>query len=1071
MRFLWLLVLFVAVAGWRLSSISQVAAVSGYAPMPPAQIELEIDEFIGQRNAIGYLLWQYSGYAPGAGQHFENDKYSFFRSGTQVDNEICATLKKMGAKYNDRPVGVGVNIWSLGKQPAGVIGDHLNYLKTECGVKTVRVFIREGGIDGFKNVLQAGQDTGVQIIGAIGDYSNGGGGIPKGADGAWYSSGYTRVFDGLVYRDFARDAAAAASGYSSLYGLELANEPHCGSDTTAIPAYNSWVSTMADLLKPSVANVGIGQMASQTGSVCDNAGSNFVQSNSAGNITMASGHYYNQFEKEQVIAALGQSPKPFYIGEASWGGVLNNFNYYILPVPGLNEDLTANVPPGQLAHELIDQGYQVQCTTPTIQLAAQLAGPIEQAPQGHTFFMEPSIQQDLSKATTPLFRSPGSNTLLSSIESFFGYVDTDEAVDSERRRIGSAPIYRLLGEKERCERQLTTLATIERLCNQLKDPTQCALDGLIVGTELKATELLGKVRSEGFTCEDDRDAEDETYQAVSNVPLSIESLYRYAFLVIAAEHVDTSPTAGFRFLSADTKSGIPKHDVKVIAFKYPAVGTNGYLDANNPLYYNDSMLQTRNFLQTPQQRAIEVANEQGRREQFKSGISASETDFSPLRSSGLNIPIDCGDRCGDQASQALVAMINQNGSTCITSPEDLEYEPSTEINAAAGFAPNDKTEYRQFNEWGDQVAGLIKQQITDSALMKFLAEIRITSEPSESNAKIVTYLVYPVGAELESVETTLSSLVLTPEQQARLQSDPTVVKYFALKDATVKYDDGGKPFLDFMNTPKDSSDDVAAEVKMLGSEADYQPRILGGVLGKLIRIIERNLSPIGSAPYNYISSCKTLEEFLLNQCDGAAPAAPNAPGDQPQVCQQKYDVDVEVTGNMSEVAKTVKRVADEYGLDAELMWGILNIEGSPFLRTVRAGGGTKNCLDWVNSCGAVGPLQMIDGICTTDACGSAATEELKTYTKDNLTGEQLCNLDTALDVVAQKLKNDLTVDHVASGGSDQLYRLAGRYHGLPIALLGPKCAGAPPVQGCNGMNYCECAVDGFDDTFNELLNQ
>ena len=77
-----------------------------------AQLSSEIDYFISQQNASGYLVWLFSGDPK---NYLENDKYSFYQG-----SPMCDVLKQKAASL---PAGkfLGVNIHSLSNHSADII--------------------------------------------------------------------------------------------------------------------------------------------------------------------------------------------------------------------------------------------------------------------------------------------------------------------------------------------------------------------------------------------------------------------------------------------------------------------------------------------------------------------------------------------------------------------------------------------------------------------------------------------------------------------------------------------------------------------------------------------------------------------------------------------------------------------------------------------------------------------------------------------------------------------------------------------------------------------------------------
>lgn len=286
---------------------------------PLADLGSEIDEFFAA-GAAGYLAWQYSG-DRGFGEEFASDPYAFFRN-RDPGPDICATLasRSGGSQF------IGVNMWDAGdaRHSRDKLIEHFDYLKSQCGVTVVRTFAKAGGAAGARKIVEAAASAGIRAMISIGDYSNGGApGLPSGVGSDWFTSGYASQF-----KAFAQEVVNQTGGHPGLYGYEIANEIHCRGDDNALDGYtNIMGSDIASILRSGSSNVGFGQKASENTTRCDSPGgttassgqSHFEYSNSISQITMTSGHFYNQAEKALALQALQQSRglgKPYYVGEA-----------------------------------------------------------------------------------------------------------------------------------------------------------------------------------------------------------------------------------------------------------------------------------------------------------------------------------------------------------------------------------------------------------------------------------------------------------------------------------------------------------------------------------------------------------------------------------------------------------------------------------------------------------------------------------------------------------------------------------------------------------------------------------
>lgn len=210
---------------FSLFSKNVIFATNNYITTNPEALAQNIDLFF-QAGAKGFLVWQYSGNLQGT--YFASDKWSFF----QTDTAICEVLKQKSQEYPDN--FVGVNMYNVGASEFanGSAAEHMSWLKQNCGVSVIRIFAKTEGVTGVSNALSAANNAGIKLIVAVGDYSNGGGGIPSGAGKDWYESGFRGE-----YQNLATSLVNNFSDNSALFGFELANEPHCSGDRNLLNNY------------------------------------------------------------------------------------------------------------------------------------------------------------------------------------------------------------------------------------------------------------------------------------------------------------------------------------------------------------------------------------------------------------------------------------------------------------------------------------------------------------------------------------------------------------------------------------------------------------------------------------------------------------------------------------------------------------------------------------------------------------------------------------------------------------------------------------------------------------------
>jgi len=276
------------------------------------RMKSDADYFLSNGADI-FLLWLYSGKRVSP---FGNDQHSFFAE-TPVGERVCQeVLLPSGGR-------VGVNMHEIGPYPDSQIQEAFDWLQG-CGVTYLRTYLSGGGgAEEAQRILNIAADYNLKVILALANPVLGTH-MPNYAELAsgnyeWYNSGYQ-----TGYRAHAESVVSTVRNHPALHAIELANEPHCAAETSALPKYQNWVDNMSSLLRSYGVQVGIGQMASSAASACDSPviGSTtpFYSTNQPGSITMTSAHYYKT--RTLAITAMSEASsleKSFYIGEAGFG--------------------------------------------------------------------------------------------------------------------------------------------------------------------------------------------------------------------------------------------------------------------------------------------------------------------------------------------------------------------------------------------------------------------------------------------------------------------------------------------------------------------------------------------------------------------------------------------------------------------------------------------------------------------------------------------------------------------------------------------------------------------------------
>ncbi len=590
--------------------------------------------------------------------------------------------------------------------------------------------------------------------------------------------------------------------------------------------------------------------------------------------------------------------------------------YYLHPISGM---LSPGRSVEKIRKDLALSGYEAYCAAdnvkikPEINTAELVRRYLELNPGGINLLGESVETLDVSTAQFPIWRELDAKKFLTtSIEEYFSFKDVYTQIPSTAE-LNSAPINSLLSVEQRCVQSAKVLLATELMCEKLLNPGECApLAQPVPGTNYSVDSLradlhdfIPKYRDGGIGegCRElyeDQDTALEFKKGLQNMPLEINTAYRFAFLVAAIEMKppgnSSVATSIFNFFTGRTEDQQPKHEVLVTAFKVPDIATNkGGGDDSGSQYWNDPSYLTRNVL-IPRKRVAEIEDVErpARRQQIlDAAVSAAvQNDGSKIYCYDGTFPGGIGvEACENEVGKAVVDLINGSAQGC-----SERIEPVMQLFSAAGFG-DVLDPYGRFyiNEWGQQIllnmfgAGSYpdRTHVVDNNYMdpqkakidtpwyeKIKSRWTINSNtwPAATNeTKVSFYLVYPFGYEIDQIENVLKNTFFTKDQLATLETDPAIKDRFPLKGDRSGLSGGGVSW-DFVD-PEETCDNGTAtpgpctkSVDITLSQESAEYGVYGARLGYWLRQIQKSLNSSVSSTQNYLSNCQSLEQFFTGRC-------------------------------------------------------------------------------------------------------------------------------------------------------------------------------------------------------------
>lgn len=744
----------------------------------------------------------------------------------------------------------------------------------------------------------------------------------------------------------------------------------------------------------------------------------------------------------------------------------------------------------QLTEVLTRDGYSAQCAAPEFRVGPEYSGPLDVwealNPDGVIdLFPEAESDWGFSNASQPsVRRGTPNNSALGSVEQNISYINSDTTHPSQEK-IDDAPIYSLSPSSYLVSLQIDHLLFIEDACDDLV--TVCNSDKIIKGTSFKPLELLQVVRSHGGTAQDIADGKlgdnmskegfEEMRFALSRVPLSLINTDRYAWIVVSIEQIKNKNSTQlfpvkliqekglFNFLASLFEGPVSRHRVAARLIKIADVNTDQSIDET----YFRQPAQIVSNTQIP----YKLANKY--RDLTREAIDRTTADSLaqgrlPIISQSIIRIV--GEDSKDPLTRALTNIINGNAPNCEQDKIEAERGSLISFPAKLSTQSEDQQEhvdglsvplglFSSFSEIGNLFQGIS---------YKFKSSVTLrANEIDTDEARVNIYLVSPNSSLPNELENTYGGAFLTHE-------DITIFKELLEEGGVSSYYEFNQVDWDNTDTPDSfefedpngvcTTDPITNEVSCLSTVSvstrlKTRPLAIRGAGSDNIitRYPSRAIYPYNSPPQICAAQSTTNEQFLT--CTEGSSGSGDNTGGTPTLCSTYDSVEIQIL-SVADTENLIREKAAKYSTDPNLpnlLFGVYIIEGSRYYTPQRAGVSSISCADTINPCGAVGPMQIIHGICTTDCRGNAdLTAFLKKLVAPERTGD-FCSIEGSLDWAAKELASHLKTRNP--------YQAAGAYHGIDQEYPGPKCEGAPAVSGCvddNGKtyNYCECAVDLFN---------
>lgn len=376
----------------------------------------------------------------------------------------------------------------------------------------------------------------------------------------------------------------------------------------------------------------------------------------------------------------------------------------------------------------------------------------------------------------------------------------------------------------------------------------------------------------------------------------------------------------------------PKTAVVVTAFKIPDITTNkGTIEgqsASGNTPYNDPSVLTRDSLlpsfirdlintegNDERQTLLDTANTVASQPQTENDGSNGFEIFCLVNTGGEVDSVEGLGSCKDPVTKALVDIINAqhrvdpDSTAC---EEDIFLEENKRLFNSGGLETYDHPSHVFQPALG---GALLTNIFTDvlvhtpgndyapdygetegdydgdgldfglKSVFQVVPEMRPFPYDSERDDREVKhFLVYPVGYDQETVETVLAGSFFSTKQLEALKEEAEQKLLLQMKNAQAEFEGGSDNYSFTDNRP----DQCVTKIDATGLPYEDCPTrgfgfsvslrsipedigLLGARLGYWMYTTQKAFFTAASLPRKYLDACRTVEEFLLDQCGGSIP--------------------------------------------------------------------------------------------------------------------------------------------------------------------------------------------------------
>lgn len=764
---------------------------------------------------------------------------------------------------------------------------------------------------------------------------------------------------------------------------------------------------------------------------------------------------------------------------------------FVKPVEGLETGIFGSISPEQVLRSIIGENFQVYCSNELSTVMTSVSETynryFELYGDGEPVELNPTANAGIDeglKMRSGLVRDDQGETIDIDYETHFGNYEVTDAVKANpyENNTVMAGYYKLLPDKTQCKLSQLASANTKSWCGLLDKPGACPANIQIPNTDFTVLDFAGEVG--GIDCdrydetEYTRTVDPKIRIGIANMPYYQVNTYKPVFLAAVTEQKPVKELGNlFKFWDAgwwsrNIKEG-DRIEVKVVILPVSNMEEN---PGSDPVDFDQKARQV--LTRADEWAAEQLRLLQERNSRLNAALEALERGFS--EGDRVNC-VNCDHGTTSSVYTALASYINSENPVC----DYIITEDSPDIDSYASIPSNLGYGYK-IGDGSSSPYASYYNDVYNYIGSDFDTKMMIGNVPQETVEALAsdfeTFIIAPYD-DRDSVFHLLSTLTEQEHYEVRMTQLPEQIKFNRADDQVGTEGDSHSFYDPAKCRTNDQGEEVGCRNSFTVSLSGIDKKDLSNPDAPDIRDdineLPRRLTSQYHPGFGSLAATEdNSHDFLIGVRDGLKNIDGGGDSEEivPESCEEYESETVEIPKTNSQLEKWVCDVADGNSQDAQLLYGLLRIEGREIFDLIAAGTNTIGCDELIDDVYGVSQIMgVVVPACTT-------LSYLKGNDKPPVSAA--CDVKGALQYSLETRKKEKETTYLKNKYAEYnngrqpsmqefYYLMAARHLGIPIdneadIFTSPVCEGTSlsswpgtDVSGCGGANYCQCAMDTF----------